>query len=136
MHSSGCAGRALALPANPEQPATETPEELFAKTVQNHMNNWYLKFVAFGFLALGVGMLAAWLASFFFWKPNILKGIGFVAAGLAVMIGDFAIRYKLDSDGIYDEVRLLLFLIPIRIPAWLFGLAIMLGGVGLICTAD
>ena len=68
------------------------------------MNNWFLKFLVCGFLTLGIGLAAAWLSSFFFWKPHIQKGIGFLAAGISVVVADFVIRRKFDENGIYQEV--------------------------------
>ena len=99
------------------------------------MNNWYLKFMVFGFLALGVGMLTSWVASFFFWQPQIQKGAGFFGAGISIIATDFAIRRKIDGDGVYQEVYLIPFL-PIRIPAWLFGVIVGIGGIVLLVTGE
>ena len=61
------------------------------------MNNWLLKFLVCGFLTLGVGLAAAWLSSFVFWKLHIQKGIGFLAAGTSVVVADVLIRRNLDA---------------------------------------
>ena len=99
------------------------------------MNNWFLKFLVCGFLTLGVGLAAAWLSSFVFWEPHIQKGIGFLAAGTSVAVADIAIRRKLDDNGIYQEVHFFPF-IPVRIPAWVFGIVLAVGGILLLFTKD
>ena len=99
------------------------------------MNNWYLKFLLLGFLALGVGLLAAWLTSFFTWMPNIQKGVGFLVAGIAVIISEILNRRKFDRDGVYHELYLLPFL-PIRLPAWWFGVLIAIGGIVILASGE
>ena len=99
------------------------------------MNNWLLKFLVCGFLTLGVGLAAAWLSSFVFWEPHIQKGIGFLAAGTSVVVADVVIRRKIDENGIYQEVHFF-WLIPVRIPAWLFGIVLTVGGILLLFTKD
>ena len=99
------------------------------------MNNWLLKFLVCGFLTLGVGLAAAWLSSFVFWEPHIQKGIGFLAAGTSVVVADVVIRRKIDENGIYQEVYFF-GLIPVRIPAWLFGIVLTVGGILLLFTKD
>ena len=99
------------------------------------MNNWFLKFLVCGFFTLGIGLAAAWLSSFFFWKPHIQKGIGFLAAGISVVVADFVIRRKFDENGIYHEVYFFPF-IPVRIPLWVFGIVLAIGGILLLFTND
>lgn len=105
------------------------PSQLF------DMNNWYLKFVLMGFVALGVGLLASWVTSFIFWQPNIQKGAGFLFAGIFIVASDYMIRRTLSADGVYQEVYVVPF-IPIRIPVWVFGMIIGAGGVVLMSSGS
>ena len=95
------------------------------------MNNWYLKFLACGFIALGVGLTAAWLSSFFFWMPHIQKGIGFLAAGISIVAADLTVRRKLDVNGIVFGPSW-----SIQIPAWIYGAIVAVGGTLLLFSSD
>ncbi len=95
------------------------------------MNNWYLNFIALAlaFLALGIGLTAGWIASFIIWDTNLQKGIGFLAAGIGVILVDIVVRNKFDPEGIYLQFYLAPFVPLFRIPAYAFGLSIAVGGI-------